>query len=190
MTPQTRALTNQTAMRAIARLTRGPVRFNQLERDIAAPSPFALASVLRKLERDGIVTRKVIHPFPPALAPSVSGRFSWNDDENDLDRAKNPVHFSSAFREPKTSGIIRHSLPPSSSSSTYLREPRCILQTTQARPATPPIRESSDEQQWPARHDGLDKRDHRRHASPNHCSIWCMVEIANGRVAQQRLASE
>ena len=67
------------------------MRFNQLERDIAAPSPFALASVLRKLERDGIVTRKVIHPFPPAhveydltelgrgLATSASAVIEWLD---------------------------------------------------------------------------------------------------------------
>jgi hypothetical protein len=33
-------------------------------------------------------------PVETTLAPSVSGRFHWNDDENDLDRAKNPVHFS------------------------------------------------------------------------------------------------
>jgi DNA-binding HxlR family transcriptional regulator len=63
---QTRVLTNQVAMRVIARLRRGNVRFNQLERDIAAPSPFALSGVLKKLERDGVLTRKVFKVDPPA----------------------------------------------------------------------------------------------------------------------------
>jgi DNA-binding HxlR family transcriptional regulator len=61
-----KSMTNPLAMRAIARLRRGPGRFNQLERDTEAVSPFALSSVLKKLVRDGLVLRTVLRAEPPA----------------------------------------------------------------------------------------------------------------------------
>jgi DNA-binding HxlR family transcriptional regulator len=60
------SMTNPLAMRVIARLRRGPGRFNQLERDTAAPSPFAMSSVLKKLCRDGLILRTVLRAEPPA----------------------------------------------------------------------------------------------------------------------------
>jgi DNA-binding HxlR family transcriptional regulator len=61
-----KSLINPLAMRVVARLRRGPGRFNQIERDTMAPSPFALSSVLKKLCRDGLVLRAVLKPDPPA----------------------------------------------------------------------------------------------------------------------------
>jgi DNA-binding HxlR family transcriptional regulator len=61
-----KSMLNPLAMRVIARLRRGPGRFNQLERDTMAPSPFALSSVLKKLCRDGLTHRAVLRAEPPA----------------------------------------------------------------------------------------------------------------------------
>lgn len=91
MPKNTRALTNQCAMRVVAQLRRGSCRFNQLERDTLASSSFALSGVLRKLQRDGMVTRTVVKIDPPAhtvytltplgrsLADSVSPLIKWLD---------------------------------------------------------------------------------------------------------------
>ena len=62
----TRAATNQLAMRAIDRLRHGPMRFSALDRAMNSPHPVATSSVLKKLERDGLITRTVIRTGPPA----------------------------------------------------------------------------------------------------------------------------
>jgi DNA-binding HxlR family transcriptional regulator len=63
----TRVLTNQLALRIVARLQHGALRFNALERAVNAPNPVALSQLLKKLQRDGIVIRTVIRLGPPAV---------------------------------------------------------------------------------------------------------------------------
>ena len=65
-TKRTRALTNQYGLRIVCALKRGPQRFNALERAIEAPNPPALSKLLKRMQRDGLVARRVIAIGPPA----------------------------------------------------------------------------------------------------------------------------
>jgi len=87
-----RATVKELSLRVVARLDRGPVRFNALERGVKAPSPFALASALKKLQRDGLIDRVVHKVDPPAhveysltrlgqgLAKSATALIAWFDE--------------------------------------------------------------------------------------------------------------
>lgn len=51
----------------ITRLQEGPVRFNELRREIGGISQRMLTLTLRALERDGLVTRTVYATIPPRV---------------------------------------------------------------------------------------------------------------------------
>ena len=51
----------------VNRLGGGPVRFNELKRDIAGISQRMLTRTLRGLERDGLVTRTIFPTVPPRV---------------------------------------------------------------------------------------------------------------------------
>lgn len=51
-------LADKWALLILDRLRSGPVRFNQLRRDIQGISQKVLSQTLKKLERDGLVSRK------------------------------------------------------------------------------------------------------------------------------------
>lgn len=52
------------AVLILARLRAGPVRFNQLRREIRGISQKVLSQTLKKLERDGLITRTVFATVP------------------------------------------------------------------------------------------------------------------------------
>lgn len=62
-----RAITSQLTLRIVRALSRGPLRFNQLDRAINAPNAPFLSKHLKKLVRDGIVVRHVDRLGPPAI---------------------------------------------------------------------------------------------------------------------------
>ena len=73
-------------------LRQGPCRFNQLRREIEGISQKALSQTLRKLERDGLVSRTAFPTVPvtveyalTALGETLSNRIapllSWAEDQ-------------------------------------------------------------------------------------------------------------
>ena len=72
-------------------LCQGPCRFNQLRREIEGISQKALSQTLRKLERDGLVSRTAFTTVPvtvecalnqlgEALANRVDPMLGWGED--------------------------------------------------------------------------------------------------------------
>ncbi len=57
---------------AIAHLKHGPLRFNQLKRNINSISTQSLTVVLRKLEHTGVVLRKVFPTVPTTVEYSLT----------------------------------------------------------------------------------------------------------------------
>ena len=86
----------------IAYLGPGPLRFSELQRQIAPISQKMLTTTLRALERDGLVTRTVYPTIPPRvdyeltelgrdLLKPINGLTDWalkNSDRIDAARAK------------------------------------------------------------------------------------------------------
>lgn len=64
--PNTSALTREFSLEIVAALRHGARRFSQVEHDTAAKNSVYLSRVLKKLVRDGIVTRHVVYLGPPA----------------------------------------------------------------------------------------------------------------------------
>ncbi|WP_232629033.1 winged helix-turn-helix transcriptional regulator [Methylobacterium sp. Leaf118] len=56
----------------IAALCRGPMRFNSLRRDVHGITQKSLTQALRRLERSGIIARRVIPVSPVAVEYSVT----------------------------------------------------------------------------------------------------------------------
>ena len=72
----------------VGALNDGPVRFNELGRQIGGISQRMLTRTLRNLERDGLVTRTLYPEIPPrveyeltdmgrTLLPAISGLWDW-----------------------------------------------------------------------------------------------------------------
>ncbi len=57
----------------IRRLADGTLRFAQLRRSVSGISQKVLTNILRSLERDGIVTRRVYASVPPKVEYSLTG---------------------------------------------------------------------------------------------------------------------
>jgi DNA-binding HxlR family transcriptional regulator len=66
MTIATRSLTNAYALRIVRELSRGPSRFNAIDRAVNMGNPPALSALLKKMARDGVIERVVITLGPPA----------------------------------------------------------------------------------------------------------------------------
>ncbi len=56
----------------ITRLTEGPLRFNELKRQVHGISQKVLTATLRGLERDGFIERRVEPTVPPAVEYSLT----------------------------------------------------------------------------------------------------------------------
>jgi DNA-binding HxlR family transcriptional regulator len=55
------------------RLSQGPVRFNALRRDIRGLSQKVLSQVLKRLERDGLISREVFATVPVTVEYALTG---------------------------------------------------------------------------------------------------------------------
>jgi DNA-binding HxlR family transcriptional regulator len=66
-------LADKWSLLIIGRLRTGPVRFNQLRRDVEGISQKVLSQTLKKLERDGLVGRQVFATVPVTVEYSLSG---------------------------------------------------------------------------------------------------------------------
>ena len=72
----------------MSQLCRGPTRFNALKRSVSGITQKALTQTLRRLERNGLVERRILPGSPPAveyrgtelgfsLAPPMRSLFAW-----------------------------------------------------------------------------------------------------------------
>jgi DNA-binding HxlR family transcriptional regulator len=89
--------TNRMVPRILFELSKGPLRFNSLQRAADAPSARMLSQTLKKLEAHGILTRRVLNPGPPAhtlyelselgfeLQKSTGGLLDfWNKNQSEI----------------------------------------------------------------------------------------------------------
>jgi DNA-binding HxlR family transcriptional regulator len=65
-------LADKWALLIVRLLTRRPTRFNQMRREIEGVSQKVLSQTLRRLERDGLVSREVIASTPVAVEYSLT----------------------------------------------------------------------------------------------------------------------
>lgn len=61
------------ALLVLHRLSEGPVRFNALRREIHGLSQKVLSQVLKRLERDGLITRKAFPTVPVTVEYALTG---------------------------------------------------------------------------------------------------------------------
>ncbi|KAF7599752.1 MAG: transcriptional regulator [Candidatus Dactylopiibacterium carminicum] len=66
-------LADKWALLVIGRLRESPLRFNQLRREVDGVSQKVLSQTLKKLERDGLVTRLALPTVPVTVEYSLSG---------------------------------------------------------------------------------------------------------------------
>lgn len=65
-------LADKWALLILARLETGPMRFNSIQRDIQRITKKVLTQSLRKLERDGLVSRKIFATIPVTVEYSLT----------------------------------------------------------------------------------------------------------------------
>lgn len=106
----TRALLDQIAdkwtVRILGSLCEAPLRFNALKRDLDGITQTALTNALRRLERNGIVVRRVlpgrvvaveyaITPLGQSLGPLFAALDAWTRDHfREVERARTDFAFS------------------------------------------------------------------------------------------------
>lgn len=61
------------ALLVLNRLSQGPVRFNALRREIHGLSQKVLSQVLKRLERDGLISRKAFATVPVTVEYALTG---------------------------------------------------------------------------------------------------------------------
>ena len=61
------------ALLVLHRLSEGPVRFNALRREIHGLSQKVLSQVLKRLERDGLITREAFPTVPVTVEYALTG---------------------------------------------------------------------------------------------------------------------
>jgi len=99
-----RAVTSTLTLRIVHALWRGPLRFNAIERAALAVHPPQLSRHLKKMARDGLITRCVVALGPPAhieyaltplgttLASPASELLGWVDEHADQVEAAREHH--------------------------------------------------------------------------------------------------
>lgn len=65
-------LADKWALLVLGRLEDGPVRFNNLRRDVKGISQKVLTQTLRKLERDGLIARQIFATVPVTVEYSIT----------------------------------------------------------------------------------------------------------------------
>lgn len=66
MTNSTRAVTAEMTLKIVRALQKKPLRFNEIDRAVKSPNHPALSDRLKKMQRDGLIERRVIRLGPPA----------------------------------------------------------------------------------------------------------------------------
>lgn len=93
----------------IWRLTDGPMRFGELHSFFKGATAHILSRQLRELERDGLISRKVVSENPPwveyslttvglSLVPVIEAMAEWGAAYVDMEREK--AQFSGSSRSP------------------------------------------------------------------------------------------
>lgn len=72
VTQATKVLGNKWALRIIHKLCDGPVRFNQLSRDIGEISPKMLSTQLKDLVENNLTIKTIIDDAPPQVQYSLT----------------------------------------------------------------------------------------------------------------------
>lgn len=86
---------NKWVLVILIRLSEGTMRFGELQKSIEAISPKVLTQQLRKMEKEGLVMRKVFAEVPPkveysltekgeALRPVMDKIIEWGDTYSDV----------------------------------------------------------------------------------------------------------
>jgi DNA-binding HxlR family transcriptional regulator len=98
----TRSLTNQHAMRAVVAMSHGPMRFSGIGRAVGFENLQALTMILKKMQRDGTVTRTVLSlgevryslaKLGAELAEKAAPLLNWLDEnEPRIERAREHHH--------------------------------------------------------------------------------------------------
>nr|WP_220149793.1 helix-turn-helix domain-containing protein [Sphingomonas aracearum] len=81
-------LSDKWTLPILVHLCQGPLRFNALRRCVGPVTPKALVQTLRRLERSGIVSRRIVPGSPPgveyqgtelgfSLAPAIRALLHW-----------------------------------------------------------------------------------------------------------------
>jgi DNA-binding HxlR family transcriptional regulator len=81
-------ITDKWSIVIMSKLCQGPVRFNALKRAVSGITQKALTQSLRRLERNGLVERRILPGSPPAveyrgtdlgfsLAPPMRSLYAW-----------------------------------------------------------------------------------------------------------------
>jgi DNA-binding HxlR family transcriptional regulator len=108
----------------IRRLTNGTLRFAQLRRSVGGISPKALTNTLRRMERDGILTRRVYASFPPKVEYSLTcvGRSLCGLVEGICDWAEANIEHMQEAREVYDRAPLGSSNLPRSRRRVHVRE--------------------------------------------------------------------
>ena len=102
-------LADKWALLILDRLKDGPVRFNTLRRDIKRISQKVLAQTLRKLERDGLISRRAfptvpvtveydLTPLGKTLTETVAALAHWAEKNIDTILASQAAYDSATLR--------------------------------------------------------------------------------------------
>ena len=102
---QTRSVESPYCTRCVCFLRDGAKRFSQIERELDIRRPAALSDLLKKMQRDGLIERRVISLGPPphveyvltplgrSLANPASALMEWIDTHHaDVERARERHH--------------------------------------------------------------------------------------------------
>ena len=102
---KTRSVENPYCTRTVSFLRNGAKRFSAIERELDIRRPAALSDLLKKMQRDGLIERRVISLGPPphveyvltplgrSLAGPASAMIAWIDAHHaDVERARERHH--------------------------------------------------------------------------------------------------
>jgi DNA-binding HxlR family transcriptional regulator len=110
MITSTRAVTSDMTLKIVRALRRGALRFNEIDRAVHARYHPVLSDRLKKMARDGLIERRVIHLGPPAhveysltplgagLAEAASPLVEWTEKNANQVEAARQYHQALAAR--------------------------------------------------------------------------------------------
>ena len=113
-------LADKWALLILGRLEDGPLRFNALKRDIKRITQKVLTQTLRRLERDGLILRRVeatvpvsveyaLTPLGASLTGTVAALARWAERHMDAIAAAQQAYDAARLEEPPA-GVLQHRL--------------------------------------------------------------------------------